>query len=203
MIMRRKWPDTRVTGGSGDGTKDAISYDVEGNLVAVGQAKHTASVGGPVLRETLGAAVESGATNVVLATSGQLTKQARDSYESHLIEGQTYAWFPTSGLRLYVWDRRRIVQWLNDMPPPSWVQFRWEVIDGLDGFSDTPEPSDGGDKETEIRVRTALGALGQHAEAWRDHHKRVSRARKSLNELDVRFGDSQLLREVGRALYEV
>jgi len=88
IVMKRKWPITRLTRKGADGGADAISYSVKGNSIALGQAKHTAKIGAPVLDATLGAALQHGVTAAVIVTSGELTKPAKDQFEKNRVQGK-------------------------------------------------------------------------------------------------------------------
>ena len=80
QFMKERWSNTNVTPPGRDRGIDAISYQSDGKVVAVGQAKHMQSVGRPVVQQLVGAAVGHRARTAVLFTSGRLT-QARQEVE--------------------------------------------------------------------------------------------------------------------------
>jgi hypothetical protein len=198
MLMRTRWSDTRVTQPGNDKGVDAVSYDNVGKVVAVGQAKHTDSVGHPLMNQLLGAAVSHDAGHAVLVTTGKITKQASDDFDAHRAEGSPEAHY--RGVTLAVWERGDLVRWLDSLSTAAWEQFRWEVMGRRAGdrfqIPDPVSPLPSVDE----RLRDALAALARNARRW--HDQPSSRARQALTKLRGRYGATRLLAEAEQALYD-
>lgn len=102
LLKKQGW-DVTVTRATGDQGVDFIGYRSAGEI-AVGQAKHQiASVPQPVIQAAVGAAVGEGASLLVVATSGEFTRQAR-SWVNHV----------ESNLDIELWNGTKVIELIDD-----------------------------------------------------------------------------------------
>ena len=102
LLKQQGWTVT-VTRAAGDQGVDFVGRRSSGEI-AVGQAKHQiGSVSQPVIQAAVGAAVGESASLLVVATSGEFTRQAR-----------SWVMGVESKLDIELWNRTKVIELIND-----------------------------------------------------------------------------------------
>jgi len=103
-MMKRPGVRVEVSGRPGDGGIDVrVSDEKTGKPLQAVQVKHTPSVGSPIIDNLTGAALDWGAPESVIATSGLLTKPAQQKVEG----------WANPAMKLSAYQRQKIVSWID------------------------------------------------------------------------------------------